>query len=53
MGKFEKLVDMDPTEFKEIVDINVMGTFYVSHTIVPQLIEKMQAMSLIFHRQMA
>lgn len=40
VGKFEKLVDMDPTEFKEIVDINVMGTFYVSHTIVPQLIEK-------------
>ena len=40
VGKFDKLVDMDPAEFKEIVDINVMGTFYVSHTIVPQLIEK-------------
>jgi 3-oxoacyl-[acyl-carrier protein] reductase len=40
VGKFEKLVDMDPADFKNIVDINVMGTFYVSHTIVPQLIEK-------------
>ena len=40
VGKFEKLVDMDPADFKDIVDINVMGTFYVSHTIVPQLIEK-------------
>lgn len=40
VGKFEKLVDMDPAEFKEIIDINVLGTFYVTHTIVPQLIEK-------------
>ena len=31
---------MDPADFKEIVDINVMGTFYVTHTILPQLIEK-------------
>ena len=40
VGKFAKLVDMDPADFKEIVDINVMGTFYVTHTILPQLIEK-------------
>ena len=39
-GKFEKLVDMDPAVFKNIVDVNIMGTFNVSHTIVPQLIEK-------------
>ena len=39
-GKFEKLVDMDPSVFKNIVDVNIMGTFNVSHTIVPQLIEK-------------
>ena len=39
-GKFEKLVDMDPADFKNIVDVNIMGTFNVSHTIVPQLIEK-------------
>lgn len=40
VGKFEKLVDMDPADFKNIVDVSVMGTFNVSHTIVPQLIEK-------------
>lgn len=40
VGKFAKLVDMDPADFKEILDINVMGTFYVTHTILPQLIEK-------------
>lgn len=39
-GKFEKLVDMDPVDFKHIVDVNIIGTFNVSHTIVPQLIEK-------------
>lgn len=40
VGKFAKLVDMDPADFKEIMDVNVMGTFYVTHTILPQLIEK-------------
>lgn len=39
-GKFEKLVDMEPEVFKNIVNVNIMGTFNVSHTIVPQLIEK-------------
>lgn len=40
IGKFEKLVDMDPADFKNIVDVSIMGTFNVSHTIVPQMIEK-------------
>ena len=40
VGKFVKLVDMDPADFKNIVDVGIMGTFNVSHTIVPQLIEK-------------
>ena len=31
---------MDPADFKNIVDVNIMGTFNVSHAIVPQLIEK-------------
>lgn len=39
-GKFEKLVDMQPEVFKQIVDVGIMGTFNVSHTIVPQMIEK-------------
>ena len=40
VGKFVKLVDMDPADFKNIVEVGIMGTFNVSHTIVPQLIEK-------------
>lgn len=40
VGKFAKLVDMDPADFKNIVDVGIMGTFNVTHTILPQLIEK-------------
>jgi len=40
IGGFEKLVDMDPEEWKEIIDVNLMGTFYVTRTVLPQLIEK-------------
>jgi 3-oxoacyl-[acyl-carrier protein] reductase len=40
IGKFVKLVEMDPADFKQIVDVGIMGTFNVSHTIVPQMIEK-------------
>lgn len=40
IGKFAKLVDMDPADFKKIVDVGIMGTFNVTHTILPQLIEK-------------
>lgn len=40
IGGFEKLVDTDPTEWKKIIDVNLMGTYYVTHTVLPQLIEK-------------
>ena len=40
IGGFEKLVDTDPVEWKKIIDVNLMGTYYVTHTVLPQLIEK-------------
>lgn len=40
IGGFEKLVDTDPTEWKKIIDVNLMGTYYVTHSVLPQLIEK-------------
>lgn len=40
IGGFEKLVDTDPAEWKKIIDVNLMGTYYVTHTVLPQLIEK-------------
>ncbi|MCK1996998.1 3-ketoacyl-ACP reductase [Psychrobacillus psychrodurans] len=40
IGGFVKLVDTDPMEWKKIIDVNLMGTYYVTHTVLPQLIEK-------------
>ena len=31
---------MDPEEWKKIIDVNIMGTYYVTRTVLPQLIEK-------------
>ncbi|KAB7668423.1 3-ketoacyl-ACP reductase [Bacillus sp. B1-b2] len=40
IAKFESLVDMDPSTWKEIIDVNLMGPYYVTKTVLPQLIEK-------------
>ena len=31
---------MDTEEWKKIIDVNLMGTYYVTRTVLPQLIEK-------------
>ena len=40
ISKFSSLLDMDPEEWKRIIDVNLMGTYYVTRTVLPQLIEK-------------
>lgn len=40
IGKFASLLEMDPEEWKQIVDVNLMGTYYVTRAVLPQLIEK-------------
>ena len=40
VSKFATLLDMDPEEWKKIIDVNLMGTYYVTRTVLPQLIEK-------------
>jgi len=40
IGKFATLLEMDPEEWKRIVDVNLMGLYYVTRTVLPQLIEK-------------
>ena len=40
IGKFASLLDMDPKEWKKIIDVNLMGTYYVTRAVLPQLIEK-------------
>ena len=40
IGKFATLLDMDPQEWKKIIDVNLMGPYYVTRAVLPQLIEK-------------
>lgn len=39
-GKFASLLDMDPEEWKRTIDVNLMGPYYVTRAVLPQLIEK-------------
>ncbi|REB05593.1 3-ketoacyl-ACP reductase [Sporosarcina sp. BI001-red] len=40
IGAFASVLDMDPEEWKKIIDVNLMGTYYVTRAVLPQLIEK-------------
>lgn len=40
IGKFQSLLDMHPEEWKQIIDVNLMGPYYVTKAVLPQLIEK-------------
>ena len=40
VASFATVLDMDPEEWKRIIDTNLMGTYYVTRAVLPQLIEK-------------
>lgn len=40
IGGFATLLDMDPQDWKKIIDVNLMGTYYMTRAVLPQLIEK-------------
>ncbi|EGQ24022.1 3-ketoacyl-ACP reductase [Sporosarcina newyorkensis] len=40
IATFGSVLDMEPEEWKKIIDVNLMGTYYVTHAVLPQLIEK-------------
>lgn len=40
IASFGSVLDMDPEEWKKIIGVNLMGTYYVTHAVLPQLIEK-------------
>jgi len=40
VGKFGKFLELSPEEFKNIIDINLMGTYYVTRAVLPAMIEK-------------
>lgn len=40
VATFASVLEMDPEEWKRIIDTNLMGTYYVTRAVLPQLIEK-------------
>ena len=40
VGKFGKFLELSPEEFKNIIDINLMGTYYVTRAALPGMIEQ-------------
>lgn len=40
IGKFGKFLDLSPEEFKHIIDVNLMGVYYVTRAVLPEMIER-------------
>ncbi len=40
IGKFGSFLELDPAEWKQIIDVNLMGVYYITRAVLPQLIEK-------------
>lgn len=40
IGKFGKFLELEPEEWKNIIDVNLMGVYYVTRAVLPQLIDK-------------
>ncbi|MCM3771915.1 MULTISPECIES: 3-ketoacyl-ACP reductase [Priestia] len=40
IGKFGSFLELEPAEWKQIIDVNLMGVYYVTRAVLPQLIEK-------------
>ncbi|SES24730.1 3-ketoacyl-ACP reductase [Pedobacter rhizosphaerae] len=39
IGKFGKFLELEPAEWEEIIQTNLIGTYYVTRAVVPQMIE--------------
>ncbi|MFC7686228.1 3-ketoacyl-ACP reductase [Ureibacillus sp. GCM10028918] len=40
VATFGSVLDMEPEEWKNIIDVNLMGTYYVTRAVLPQLLDK-------------
>jgi len=40
IAKFGGFLDLEPEAWKKIIDVNLLGTYYVTRAVLPQLIEK-------------
>lgn len=39
IGSFGKLIDMPPEEWERMIQVNVLGTYYVTRAVLPQMLE--------------
>lgn len=40
IGAFGKFMDLEPAKWKQIIDINLMGVYYVTRAVLPEMIER-------------
>ncbi|MDU0371183.1 3-ketoacyl-ACP reductase [Hymenobacter endophyticus] len=40
IGTFAKVVDMDPEEWENIIRVNLLGAYYVTRAVLPQMVER-------------
>ncbi|TGE23125.1 3-ketoacyl-ACP reductase [Hymenobacter metallicola] len=40
IGTFAKLVDMEPAEWEHIIQVNLLGTYYTTRAVLPQMIAR-------------
>ncbi|PYF08481.1 3-ketoacyl-ACP reductase [Ureibacillus chungkukjangi] len=40
IATFGSVLDMEPEEWKKMIDVNLMGTYYVTRAVLPQLLDK-------------
>lgn len=40
IGTFGRLLDMPPEEWERMIQVNVLGTYYVTRAVLPQMIQK-------------
>lgn len=40
IGTFAKLLDMDPAEWEHIIQVNLLGTYYTTRAVLPQMVAR-------------
>ena len=40
VGAFGNFMELDPSKWKEIIDINLMGAYYVTRAVLPEMIDR-------------
>ena len=40
IGKYGPFLELEPEEWKRVIDVNLLGMYYVTRTVLPQMIEK-------------